>query len=320
MKEKCLIIGLGQIGMMYDYHTTNNDLILTHAKAFQIHQDFEIVGGVDYSQSNRQLFVEKYCKPAYESLILAFEEQTPSIVVISTPTNTHFDIIREIVKNNGIKVILCEKPLDYSYAKSLEILQLCELHNIKLFVNYIRRTDPGASIIKQYLEDKIIKLPLKGVVWYSNGLLNNGSHFFNLLEFWLGDCLNAKVISSGRKLNNFDIDLDLEVEFESGKIYFFSVNEVDFSHYSIELISPSGRLRYENGGDEIIWQGTKKSDLFQNYLFLDEDQVTIENDMKKYQMNVTMNLSLEIQGIKTNLCTGEQALKTTKALTNILNF
>jgi len=97
MKEKCLIIGLGQIGMMYDYYT-KEDVILTHAKAFQTHQDFEIVGGVDFIQSNRQLFIEKYCKPAYESIYLAFEEQKPSVVVISTPTNTHFEIIREIVK------------------------------------------------------------------------------------------------------------------------------------------------------------------------------------------------------------------------------
>ena len=34
--------------------------------------------------------------------------------------------------------------------------------------------------------------PIKGVCWYSKGLLNNGSHFINLLEFWLGDYVSNK--------------------------------------------------------------------------------------------------------------------------------
>ena len=31
-----------------------------------------------------------------------------------------------------------------------------------------------------------IQGPIKGVAWYSKGIVNNGSHLINLLEYWLG--------------------------------------------------------------------------------------------------------------------------------------
>ena len=47
------MVGLGQIGMGYDYKLNDEKYILTHCQTINIHPDFELVGGVDISNENR---------------------------------------------------------------------------------------------------------------------------------------------------------------------------------------------------------------------------------------------------------------------------
>ena len=56
MKEKCLVIGLGQIGMGYDLDCDPNTSVYSHARAISLHPDFELVGAVDLSQLLRSTF------------------------------------------------------------------------------------------------------------------------------------------------------------------------------------------------------------------------------------------------------------------------
>src|SRR2546428_243397 len=76
-----------------------------------------------------------------------------------------------------------------------------------------------------------IALPVKGVVWYSKGLFNNGSHFINLLQDWLGDVREVRVIESGRWWGGLDPEPDLLVSFAHGSVCVLAAREEHFSHY-----------------------------------------------------------------------------------------
>ena len=67
MSKTCLIIGLGQIGMGYDYKLVNKSVIYTHAHAIEKHPKFNLIGGVDNSEEKKILF-EKLME--YQHLIL----------------------------------------------------------------------------------------------------------------------------------------------------------------------------------------------------------------------------------------------------------
>ena len=47
MTYSVLLLGLGQIGMGYDYDAADNTLVLTHARAFFEHPAFVLSGGID---------------------------------------------------------------------------------------------------------------------------------------------------------------------------------------------------------------------------------------------------------------------------------
>ena len=59
MAFNVLIIGLGQIGMGYDFDLDQDKYVYSHAAAFSQHKDFNIVGGVDIDSKFGKFFTEK---------------------------------------------------------------------------------------------------------------------------------------------------------------------------------------------------------------------------------------------------------------------
>lgn len=194
MTEKCLIIGLGQIGMGYDLTLDTVKAVYCHARAFSLHPAFELIGAVDPSATQRDLFKNHYCLPAYSDTASALKAETAGVVVIASPTVQHGAVLSEVLSHSTPNAILCEKPLSYDLAEAREMVEACEGAGVMLFVNYMRRADPGVIEVKKRIESGKIASPIKGFAWYSKGFLHNGSHFFNLLEFWLGAFVKAKVL------------------------------------------------------------------------------------------------------------------------------
>ena len=67
MTKKCLLLGLGNIGLLYDL-TLDENFILTHAKAISVHSNFELVGAIDPDINKCQLFSRHYDLPSFQSI------------------------------------------------------------------------------------------------------------------------------------------------------------------------------------------------------------------------------------------------------------
>lgn len=318
MTYKCIIIGLGQIGMGYDLEH-EKDKVYTHAKAFSESPDFDLIGGVDLSKTKRDLFSQKYKVNTYLDIESAIKVKRADLIIIASPTEKHYSILKQILNCSLPKAVLCEKPLAFDIHDAEEMVNLCKKYGVKLFVNYMRRSDPGVIEIKKRIKSRKILTPIKGVVWYSKGFIHNGSHFFNLLEFWLGTYIKSQVLSSGRSLDNSDSEPDVEVDFKNGKVIFISAWEEAFSHYTIELVSKSGRLRYDNGGELITWNSVQIDPDIPGYQILKNVPEIISNDMEHYQRNVANELKKAIEKKSSNISTGEESLNTLKAMKEIIN-
>jgi predicted dehydrogenase len=319
MPKKCLIIGLGQIGMGYDLTLDPGTFVYSHAKAFSSHQAFELSGAVDSSEKQRHLFEQHYKKPGFSSLSESLQKIKPEVLVIATPTNTHLTVLKKVLGQCRPKAILCEKPLAYEPEEATKMVEACDKAGAKFFVNYMRRSDSGSVELKRRIESGEISSPIKGVAWYSKGFLHNGSHLFNLLEFWLGAFKKAKVLDEGRLLDDLDSEPDVQVEFDRGKIVFLAGWEEEFSHCTIELLSPSGRLRYENGGATIAWQPTHSDPQISGYKILQAEPEIIANGMDRYQYQVADQLDNALAGRQHALCTGREALATIEAMHQIIH-
>ncbi|MGS1118001.1 Gfo/Idh/MocA family protein [Castellaniella sp. UC4442_H9] len=318
MSWNALIVGLGRIGMGYDLALAPVDFVYSHARALSLHREFNLVGAVDQSQNERNTFQNTYNAPAYKTIEQALEAHPVDLVVIATPTVTHGELIGRLLAYQNPKVILCEKPLSYGIKESRKILELCVENRVTLYVNYMRRSEPGAIEVKRRIENNRISGPIKGVTWYSKGFIHNGSHFFNLLEYWLGEMQHFELLSRGRTLSAHDAEPDVRVRFARGEIVFLAAEDRRFSHNAIELIAANGRLRYENGGRYIEWNGARADRNLPDYIFLDSHPEEVPSMFDHYQWHVVEQLENALRGSRADLCSGSDGLRTIEAMGSIL--
>jgi len=315
-----LLIGLGQIGMGYDYNHAVKDAVFTHARAFNQHPNFQLVAGVDTDMRRGKMFESMYLCRWYSDLKEALRNCQPHLVIIAVPTDLHFEILTAVLEDTTPLAIMCEKPLAYQLDAAKNIREKCVDKNVALYVNYIRRSDPGVIEIKKRLDLGRISSPIKGICWYSKGFLHNGSHFFNLLEYWLGPMTNASVVDAGRLWDGIDPEPDVQLKFEKGTVMMLAADEENFSHYCIELLASNGRLRYEKGGSEITWQSIEADSNFSGYTILSNEPEKIINGMERYQWNVAEQLAFALNGDKHELCNDVEALSTLSNMQSIIEM
>jgi predicted dehydrogenase len=309
-----LIIGLGQIGMGYDLRLDGDQFVYSQARAFSRHPAFHLIGGVEFNAGRRDTFEREYHCAAFPDLETALATTTPEVVVIAVPTLLHATTLRSVLELSRPRVVLCEKPLAYDLAEAQSMVDMCEAAKTQLFVNYIRRADPGVVEVKRRLASGEMVVPVKGVVWYSKGFAHNGSHFVNLLEYWLGPVLGIEVLDVGRQWGDSDREPDVRLTFSGGPVVFLSSREEDFSHYTVELLVSNGRLRYERGGRMIEWQGVEADPQLAGYTVLSPQVDVIPTGMDRYQWHVADQLSAALDGKPAHLCSGVEALQTMQTL------
>lgn len=314
MTLSVLLVGLGQIGMGYDFEAAPDTLALTHSRAFHEHSAFALVGGVDIDSEKRARFSERYDARSFPDVDSAISTVRPDIVVVATPTEEHRATVDAVLRLHQPQAILCEKPLAYELVDAEAIIASCAKNRCALYVNYMRNSEPGAIEVKQRLFDGRIESPVKGVVWYSKGVFNNGSHFLNLLENWLGKVLKIRVDNLGRCWDNVDPEPDFHVSFSRGEVSFLAAREENFSHYTVELVAVNGRLRYEQAGALIMWQQAASDPVCTGYTILDSSVKEIKTDYERSMWHVADQLVARLQGKPAEICSGDDALQTIKIL------
>lgn len=318
MSVVVLIVGLGQIGMGYDLHLEPNGHVYSHARAFSQHPRFRLIGGVDPDEQQRQIFTRTYGCPAYGDVETALERHQPDLFIIAVPTQFHNQALQRALERSHPKIILCEKPLSYDLQEARSMVQACAAKGVMLYVNYMRRSDPGVIEIKRRIVNNEFGAPIKGIAWYSKGFFHNGSHLFNLLEYWLGPMKGSVVLNRGRLWNDTDPEPDIQITFERGNVVFLAAWEEAFSHYTVELLSPNGRLRYEQGGELIHWQPVQPDPHFQGYNVLSAKPEIIGSGMNRYQWHVAEQLARALDGQEAQLCGGADALQTLESMQQII--
>lgn len=317
MTYKVLLVGLGNVGMGYDLEESTSAQVATLAKSFFLHPAFELIGGVDPDAMKRDAFQNKYNCPGYADISIAIKNNKPSIVIIAVPTELHFKVFVEIFKYILPKAILCEKPLSYSYEEASKMIGIAENCNCLLFSNYMRRCDQAVIEIKRRIDNDEIRTPVKGACWYTKGFIHNASHFLNLFQYWMGEIINININNQVDVLGEHDIKVDVNVFFEKGEVSFFSLNELNFSHNTFELMAENGRLRNEEG--TYLWQSVVPDEVYAGYSSLNSSPEVIPSESYRIQWHVADQLYNNLSGISNSICTGIEGLSTLNECIKIKN-
>ena len=307
-KATCLLIGLGQIGLGYDINLDRQKYTLSLANAISKNPCFDMIAAIDPSPIARQTFQAHYHKPAYPGIDSIPKSITKvDLIIIATPTKTHYSCIRKVLDRFNVEMLLCEKPFTSSYIQAKLITDLCADRSVKGFVNYSRRADPVTQKLKIQINNGLIKLPLQAVCIYSKGLLHSCSHFFDLFSYWLG---KHTAISSVIRQENNSQGLDMHqviVQYHESCVQFIPLSFHSYEHFSIDLYASNGRLRYDYGGQYSSW--TPLADIDDVLCReLATKSIPFDNFQDNIQAYVLDEVHAAFLGSQTHLATFEEAL------------
>ena len=317
MALKAAVVGLGQIGMGYDYDLDPEKYILTHSQAIQTHPAFELMGGIDISDDNRKRFEKNFNRPSFAEINNDTRFADLDLMVVAVSTVAHLEIVKIIVSILTPKLILIEKPLSFSFDEAKEIVRITENNNIIIAVNYCREYEPGHRILYKRINSDELGNPLKAVCWYSKGIVNNGTHFIQLLANFMGGIIDIKIIDEGRKWDNIDPEPTLEIIYENGHAYFIPAREENYSLFEMEIIGPKGKIKYYNGGSHYDWWKVSDDSVLKDYRKLKTKPSNTTTDVNKYQYHVYNNIAEYFEGNSNLYCDGKSALKTAQILDQI---
>lgn len=169
LKEKMVLIGLGKIGY--------KGFPETHYQS-AIRNNFDVVVGIDPSSEAREQFSRETGIPTYASITDLGDEFWFSFFSVASSSETSFEILSTLLSRRGPKGILVEKPFCKNSAESEAVMKLQAESQKPLRVNYSRQYSLAMKDLVSFIANKKF---ISGIVIYSSGLRENGSHFIRLM-------------------------------------------------------------------------------------------------------------------------------------------
>jgi len=179
---RALLVGCGNIGALYDLDDGPEADVRTHARAYaRLGIAFDVV---EPDVDRRRRVSQSYGAGAFESLS-GVDLNAYGVASICTATHLHAEAL-EAFLDAGTPLIVCEKPVadQLDDVRRLRARRRTAAGSVVL-VNYMRRFLPAFGRLRgQILRWRQAGVRLvDAVVRYQRGLLNNGGHALDLLEF-----------------------------------------------------------------------------------------------------------------------------------------
>jgi hypothetical protein len=199
---KFAVIGVGKIGMYHirEFLKNNNKIVAI----------LSLNNGENNKKKIKELFDINI--NVYDNINTLFKYEKPDMIIISSPTNTHYKYLNYIIEKN-VKYIFCEKP--FIYNKNCDNLAISKtlfsnaLHkNINLCVNtqwvyginqLLPFIDNDINYISIYMEHHIDHNCLE---FYTELI----SHMNSIIIFLLGDNKIDNIVIE-KEENNYPINI-----------------------------------------------------------------------------------------------------------------
>ena len=272
----------------------------------------------------------------YDDAEELFRNEKPDFVDIITDVDTHALFVKMAVKN-GIKHIICQKPMAPDFETAKEMVNVCKEAGAKLYIHENYRWQAPLRRFKQVIDSGVVGTPFKAKVIFLSGfpvfdnqpflreldhfiLTDMGSHILDVTRYLFGEC--SELWCETRAINKGIKGEDLAVIFMNMKngmpVYaemsYASIVEHDtFSTVHILVEGEKGSV-FLGPGFEIrttTRQGTVCETVkFPSYSWADPDYIVNHES----GIHINRNILQAIQGKGEAENTGEDNLETVRLI------
>lgn len=309
------VIGAGRIAALFD--NPQSKTILTHAHAVTKNPATSLVGFVDANLAAAKLAAHRWSTNAFGSITELYKNVSPDIVIVATPDNTHFQVLRELIIHKP-KFVICEKPLTTSLAESKKIIAAYKKAGIPLMVNFSRRFD---DTVRQLRQD-LIAHKYGRVLWsslvYSKGISHNGSHAVDVARFLFGEVKTSKTLVSRSDFYQDDQTVGAFLTLQNcPAFYLVPGDEKQYSIFELDVACEKGRVRFTNSGFFVEKSTVAADPLFPGYCELKISGLK-PTKLSRALSTLLQNAVNHLAHQTPLFCPGEDAIKTQQVCLEIL--
>lgn len=316
-KFSVTIIGLGNIGMLYDFEDNSDDVFLSHFKSFNSHADFEVVNVVDNDDKKLLKVTEKFGEKVKVFKNIDDITDITDVVVLSSVYKVNYTIFIKLKTNSKIKLFFIEKPFWNEANNFSEI----DLISDKYYINYFRKSIPYFRKLKVNISDGTFGNVLGVHAYYSKGLRNNGSHIIDLVNYFFGSNSDLNSVQTFNDIEDYtkiDKSISFSIEYiRNGNkfpVIFQAVNEHFFSVIEIDIFFERNRFRICDFGSKVEVYEARKDELFPGY----KNMVHVRNENTDFNRYGLHNCNL-ISDILNNNEVNNSKLICERDINNIIN-
>lgn len=236
------VVGLGNVGALYDRDKPDLQHAETHASAFQRYGRTRLLAGCDSDAERRKDFsAVRQIESVYESIDQMLASEQLDIVSIASPAELHAEMCLKAL-NAGVRAILCEKPFVTDIKQGKEVIQRARELKACIAVNHWFRWSTYYSNIKAFLQSGELGTIESIGCHYTKGAMNYGTYVMDLVRFYFGEF--ATVQASERALiDTGEYNIAGILELETGIPVFLTVNDYHLSDVvEFEFVGSAGRL------------------------------------------------------------------------------
>ena len=315
MNYRVAIIGAGRIGATMDDPWSPH--ILTHAHGYKACEGFEIVGFVDRNLDKAEAASARWGGTAFGSMEELFETQAIEVVSICLPDELHYATLLALAEK-PVKFIFLEKPAVRTVEEADVVRTLYGELPIRVQVNYTRRFVPEIRSIREAIRSGKYGAFLTGTGYYGKGLLHNGSHMVDLLQFLVGEV--GKVAKVSEMVDFYDQDPSVSALLTmccGGDFYLCHIDSRKFHVFELDLTFERKRIRICGLGTTIEEYSVGDNRLFEGYRTLNKN-AEYDTEHPKAMYHAIANIRNNLDRNEPLVCTLEESFDTVKTCSRIL--
>ena len=196
-------------------------------------EGLEVVGVVESNAEAAARIARLFRVRTFETVSRLLGEAKPDILIVATPTSTHFAVAREAIAA-GVHVLI-EKPIAATVAEGRELVALAAGAGVKLGVGHIERFNPAVRELKKHLDEgelgRVYQIvarrigPFPPRIHDVGVIVDLATHDVNIMEHVVGSTIERVFAETARRIHQSHEDLvSCAMRFASGTVGVIDIN------------------------------------------------------------------------------------------------
>lgn len=325
-RYKAVICGCGSIGAMkpdkLDTLDTYNVLTWAHALSSRS-PNVSLVAVSDIDKEKLDNACNKWYVKGYLDYKEMLDKEKPDIVVVATPTETHYEVLINIANSsNKPKAVIAEKPFCNDMKQAESIVELYQNLNIPIAVDYIRRYDRIIGGIKDSIRSGDYGIIQNCRIVYVRGLIRDGSHGLDLCRFFFGEYTCGKIDYDCfiNDYSNKDLTYKVDLEFDLCKnVNFTPVDGRAYDIFEIDILGTKGRIKLVEHSNQCNIYNIIPEKTYGNYNTISHKPIHCRTGLTTALLNVVNNVIEYIENGKELICSSEDGLAVHKIYNDLFS-